>query len=304
MGQIERIGGSGGQAAKSLQVTTDLQRRADQLEQYRDRLGDAVRPPTWLDKMRRKAARSLPLGSDLKARIEQTPIDLLKAGLRDTILELYSDMGSILKEGRERTHFHNEFGELIQSAQENPEDHEAVADLRERMRSRAEQELGIRRDAETEELLAELRQTQTPEQQQAAREKMLFEARQLHDLSGPTIEALETVLFASASTFDSLMTQYAGVSELGDALNLLHKTGGDLVRGTQLGITSKNTVEGEIELALEAAYLARDAQILARELDTTVNPKRLQEIGQRAQGLKQPNDGESPQPAAKKEEKK
>lgn len=273
----------------SIRAATQIRQSAVTLEKARDKILDTIKPPTLPGKIRRVAVRRISgfLPRPVRERLEETPANTLKGELRQAIFGIYGDMKDLLTEGRERTEFHQEIELLIQIAEEDQDDMQAVDELRQRLREKAETELDLRRDPETESLLEEMRKVATPQQAAENRQTVLAEAKQFHQLSEPIIRTIETVVLQAVKTFESLNARYAAIAEYSGALNLLNRTSRDLMRGAELGILSPDTIIKELELAIGTARAAMEAQAIAKELDQTVNPNRLREISRQAHELNQ-----------------
>lgn len=266
---------------------------ARKLAENRRALGELVEPTTLVGRARSTIARIFP---PLQSVLQESPMARLRSECRSSIGSLYQDLGELFEEGKARWESHNELDILVQAAKNNPDDPQLTIDLRERLRSRVEVDLNLPRDQRTEDLLAWVLETADAARQQTSRDRLIREADQLLRLSQPTIKITQTILLEGAMTFDSLIATYGSVLELSPALEALHKTSKDLVRGVQLGITAFNTMAGELDLAVASARLVAEAAEIGRELDRTTNAARLQTLSKEAEDLLQSHSLKIPTP--------
>lgn len=262
---------------------TRISKTAESLQRSRATLADLIAPTTLSGKLRSFVTRYIP-SSLISEWITDTPMARVQASLRESILNLYDDMGFIVRQGKERVAFHTELQRLVDRVSEQPSD-EGVASLRDTLRSRAEEDLNLTKDPETEKLLDSLLNGGSEEQRKASTEKLIKEADQLLELSKPTIEALQVVLFGTVQTYDGLMATYGAVLELRPSFDVLHRSAGDLIRAQHLNIASFNTMLGEIDLAIAAARFAAEATEIGDHLSKTINLERLRQLQQKAVNL-------------------
>jgi hypothetical protein len=277
-------------------ISTSMQR----LQHQRSQIEEVMSPSTLRGRARAFAVSLVPW-RQLRDKLQAAPMEELVADQRDSILDLYGNMRGLLRIGKDRVDFHRDLEQLVENVEKDPSNDENSQTLREKLRARAEASLKLQRDPETEVLLAAILDPEDEVHKSQIRESLVNEAKDLLNLSEPTIKATEAVLIGTARTFDTMMARYAATLELREAMDLLHKASGDIVSAESLGMRSFDAMTGEINLALEAAALATRADQLGDELNRTTNQTKLKELQLKSDRLLQEARRILPAPQQKKD---
>lgn len=249
--------------------------RADQLEKTRDKMMDLVKPTSLTGKARVFVSRFVPV---LRDQIMFSPIEAIKAELRGSAIELYQDLKPLLKEGKARLDHDNQVRQLMSEFEKDMDNKEVEEKLRDLIRGKAEQDLNIIKDDETEELLSELLQSQSPEVVQRRKEELLEAAKQRVVLSQPILRVTEASMIGTARLYESTVDAYGMALEFGPALNALHRNSGHIIDAAKANRQTPEIIIKQLELAAETARLAIHSAELGYKLDHTKDIAKLRLI--------------------------
>lgn len=262
-----------------------INQTARKLERTRASLGESFHPTSLPSRAISFVADRIGIPK-VSEWLTETPMARIRADLRSNILDLYQDTGILLKNHDERMVAHQSLNELRQKTIEDKTT-ENILELRETLRQEAEEDIDLDKDEVTEELLEKLLGNSTPEQQTVMAEKLIKEAGDRLQMSGTTIDALQSVILGTVQTYDNLMGTYSTVLELSPAHDALHRAAGDLIRAQSLNVKAFNTMLGELDLAILATRFAVEATQIGEELKRTANVQKLSDLQSRALDLQQ-----------------
>lgn len=264
----------------------DMGRIHSQIDRNRTRVRELVAPRTLRGKMRSFVVSRIPI-TPLRHALEQTPLEGAINELRPSIIDLYNNMGDMLREGKELVDFHNAIRELVDNAETQPDNDEALRQLRDKLREKAENDLNINRNPDTEQLLEQVLEPDNPEQKKKIREKTLFEAQQVLTVSETIAQIGDNIAVNTAQTFETMNAQYALLLDIRRAVTVLHRSGQDLMEAHELRINAFNTLDGQIDILLITAKLATEVQQLAAQAQVTVEADKIQALKLRADSLRE-----------------
>lgn len=263
----------------------DLDRYESIIEQNRTKIQEAIEPQTLFGRARRAVIQKIPV-KGLRERLEVAPLDEALVDMRGSIIDLYSNIGDIMRSGRELGERFNDITEQLVVVEADPNNKEAVRDLRELLRSKAEQDLGIKRDPQTEELLELVLEPDDPEKAAKLRESTIFQAKRNLQISRTVADIGENLAVKSAQTFEMATAEYSSTLEVKQTMNVLHRAGIDLMTAHKLRIQTFNTLTGSLDSLIQTANLATDVQEIIEEMRVTTDAERLNLLSQRADELK------------------
>ncbi len=274
---------------KSQLALESIRAGAKTLSANRRKLQEYVDPQTTSGKVI-KAAQRLPLiGDKLNLDIPRE----LRASLRQSIIDMYKNMKELLREGTERLEHHNQLQSLLKDAANDPANYDLVQEIHSLLRARVEEELGLDRDPETDELISKIYSLRDPK---TVRENIIAEAKQRLEFSQPIIQATQTVLVSSVEVFDRTQAVYAQVLELGPLAEQIMDTTSDIQKAASLNITGFRSVLGQIDTAVLAAQQAVIASQIGAQLDRTTNIESLKALNAKTlKLLPQTNQPQLPQ---------
>lgn len=275
-------------------VTTRPNRRsAVNIEQYKsriarnkDRMADAIKPQTFSGRLRAFVVSRIPI-TPLRTALEQAPLETAIHELRGPIVDLYNNMKNIIHEGRELVEFHGDIRDLLDDVEKDPKDDDALRMLRDKLREKAERDLQIQRDPDTEELLQQVLEPDDPTKKRELRDKTIFEAREVLGVSEIIARIGESIATNTAQTFESMNAQYALLLNIRKAVGVLHRSGADIIQAHDLRIQAFNTLTGQIDVLLVTARLASEVQQLAAEARVTVDADKVKALKERAESLRE-----------------
>lgn len=262
----------------------NIERYKSQIARNRDRVKDIVAPHTFSGRLRSFVVSRIPF-TPLRTALEQAPLEGAIHEMRGPIIDLYNNMGDIIREGRSLVEFHSDVRELLDETIAHPDDQEALRQLRDKLREKAEKDLNIQRDPDTEELLEQVLEPEDPERRAAIREKTIFEAQEVLAVSQTIAHIGENIATNTAQTFETMNSQYALLLDIRQAVNVLHRSGSDIIKAHDMKIQAFNTLTGQIDVLLVTAKLATEVQQLASEAQVTVDAEKIKVLRERAESL-------------------
>lgn len=272
----------------------NIKQYQEKLAQNSAKIGDALVPQTFTGRLRRAVVHRIPFTS-LRESLEQRPIEGAIHELREPIIDLYNNLGDIIREGAELVEFHNDVRELFEDATLHPEDEEAVRALRDKLREKAEKDLNIKRDSDTEDLLAQVLEPDDPAAREERRKKTLFESEQVLSVAETIAHIGENIATITAQTYESMNAQYALLLNIRKMTNVLQRAGSDTINAQALRIEAFNTLVGQIDILLQSADYATEIAQLAEEAQVTVEAEKVKLLSDRAEALKKRTDRMLPQ---------
>lgn len=254
------------------------------ITQSKNKIQEAIEPHTVTGKVRRAVIHNIPFRA-IRERLEIAPLDEALGEMRGSIIDLYNNMGDIMRSGTELRERFIDVSQQLEVVEANPENKDVVRDLRDLLRSKAEEDLKIKRDPQTEELLEHVLEPDDPEKEARLREKTIFEARRTLQVSKTIADIGENIAVNTAQTFETATSEYSVMLDVKKTVSVLHRSGRDLMTAHQLRIQTFNTLTGEMDLLIKTAYLATDVQELVDEARVTVDAEKLNLLSQRADEL-------------------
>lgn len=255
------------------------------IEQNRTKIQEAFEPHTLTGKVRRAVIQRIPV-KGIRDHFEVAPLDGALDNMRGSILDLYDNMGEIMRSGRDLGERYSDISQQLEVVEAQPDNKEVVRDLRELLRAKAEQDLGIKRNPQTEELLELVLEPDDPEKEAKLRESTIFEARRTLQISKTVADIGENLAVQTAQTFETATSEYSSMLEVKQTVNVLHRSGRDLMTAHKLRIQAFNTLTGSMESLIQTAYLATEVQELVEEMRVTTDANKLDLLSERADELK------------------
>lgn len=229
------------------------------ITQSKSKIQEAIEPHTVSGKVRRAVIHSIPFRA-IRERLEIAPLDEALGEMRGSIIDLYNNMGDIMRSGTELRERFIDVSQQLEVVEANPDNKDVVRDLRDLLRSKAEEDLKIKRDPQTEELLEHVLEPDDPEKEARLREKTIFEAKRTLQVSKTIADIGENIAVNTAQTFETATSEYSVMLDVKKTVSVLHRSGRDLMTAHQLRIQTFNTLTGEMDLLIKTAYLATDVQ--------------------------------------------
>lgn len=260
---------------------TDIQRRIANIKRQRERLADGIVSTTLQGRARSTVLRFLP---QLREQLQVAPLAALSAEIRGVILDLYNGLPEILGDAGERVVYAEEVENLLAGVSANPEDKELLYTLERLLNEEAERSLNIKVNPEADAFIEEV-QRRDPDFAAKSRQTTVAQAQRFLDINGPTIIAIRASLIGSVGALKQLKRDYADIENQQKTIDKLHQTVGQIIRGQELGITSFNTIMGELELVVAAAELVHDAVQASRDFADIVGSDRLERLQNQADAL-------------------
>lgn len=276
----------------------DLKQAIEQIGRNRDRASEIIHPTTFSGKLRAELVKRVPITA-LRNRLEEAPLTTAISEMRPHIFSLYTNMRDILREGKELTETHEEIRDMFEDAKNNPDNDELLRVLRDRLRHDAEKDLKIKRDTATEELLEEIFDPTDPVKKAAMREKTLSEAAEFLTISETIALVGDSVGRNTAQAYESLNVQYAALLRIQKMVEVLHRSGQDLVAAQDNRIQTYNTLIGQVDSLLFSASLANDVQTFAVEVKAGIDKAKIDDLQRRAIELNQRTAEALPNPTKK-----
>lgn len=265
----------------------------------RDRMDGLIKPQSWSGRLRAFVVGRIPIAT-LRTALEQAPIESAIHELREPIVDLYNNMRSIIHEGRELVEFHGDIRDLLDDVEKNPEGEDSLRALRDKLREKAEKDLHIQRDPDTEELLQQVLEPDDLVRRGELRDKTIFEAREVLRVSEIIARIGENIATNTAQTFETMNALYALLLNIRKAVGVLHTAGADIIKAHDLRIQAFNTLVGQIDVLLVTARLATEVQQLAAEARVTVDAQKVKALSERAESLREESFRLLPQPTPTK----
>lgn len=263
-----------------------MDKYTSQIARNKERVRDALQPQSFTGRLRSEIVRRIPW-TPLRNALEQAPIEDAINNLRGPLVDLYNDMGDIIREGRDLVEFHSDIRSSLDEVEKNPDDWELLRDLREKMREKGERDLNLRRNPDTEELMQEILEPDDPEKRNAIRGKTIFEAKELLTVSEIIANIGDTIAINTAQAFETGSSQYALLLNVRRAIGVIHRGGMDTIKAQEMRIQAWSTLEGQIEIMLLTGKLATEVQLLASEARVTVDADKLLALKERSESLRE-----------------
>lgn len=258
----------------------EIQGKIELINRRRAELSDDILPTTWQGRARNQILKFLP---QLREQLQEAPLASISAELRKVIFELYNSIPEILRDGKEIVAYADRVSELLEEVLSSPDDEDLLYELGDLLNQRAERDLNLS-NREADEFIREVEQ-RDPEFKEKRKNSIISQAKRYLDVNGPEITAIKVHLIGSVEALRQLKIDYADIENHRVTIDRLHQNAGYIIRGQELGITSFNTVMGELELVVEAAKLVHDAAQASKDFADIVGPQRLQRLQSDADDL-------------------
>lgn len=281
MEQERRIDIASASLPKRRRNSLNLIQVRNTIERNRKQGLEAIKPTTLSGRFRKAVVDRIPF-TPLRTALEIAPLETAVNNLRGPVVDLYNNMGDIIREGRDMMESNEQISSLLQEVEQNPQDQGLLRQLRDLMREKAMEELNIQSNPDTEELMQEILEPEDPVKKQAIREKTIDEAKRLLDVTETVALIGDTLARHTAQTFETVAAEYAQLHHIRRAVKVLHKSGFDIIKAQEERINAFNTLSGQLDILLATTELASKVQKITEEGQRTFEAEEIKVLKQKA----------------------
>lgn len=254
-----------------------LQKRAIALQESL-----SARPTTIGGRLRFEIAQRVPF---LKGVFEVSPMEEVRAELRETLLGLTVNLPILAESGARRIDAYKELKGFYDEATQNPGDWDLTTRLNDRLQEEALQDRQLQVDPQTQVLIDKVLGADDPLKRGEEQQEIFVSASKRLALAEPIVNLDMASIRANSKLRERYLREYSAVLDVSPDLDKLHRNAGALTRGVLVEGRSTEVILQILERTSNAIALAITATEIGNQFEQTRDLPRLVEIAAKAKSL-------------------
>jgi hypothetical protein len=270
-----------------------LLKEYEDLRNEQQDLTDQIRPTTFTGRLTRTIARNRFAGSILptgiRERIEGKTMEVVQEELRQAYLNLRSSLDDSLESSLAQLNKARDVQEKYDIIMAQEEDERIIektlAELDNLLNAEARAELGRRGNGKQMDALIEELKNSDPNRKAKEKAALLSQAERFLQKVKPMIAQVKVTTLTGVEVLEQTFQDYVDIRNEREALDDLSRASRNIIRASELGITSFNTSTGSMSVSLEMVKLAAKAAQVVKDYKDNVADEVYSDIEAQAKEL-------------------